>query len=96
MNACLTGKAEIPDRRETLVDWDGFIVLMLAAWIRRFTDEIPAANRVLNSGKRSFPLLFALDSMIGNTTSPHIEVFLAQNPEAAGSLILRISMSFLL
>jgi len=46
MNSCLVGRAEIPDRREKLLDWDIFVSLMLATWIRRFSDEFPAANKV--------------------------------------------------
>lgn len=58
MNACLIGKKEIPDRRETLVDWNGFTALMLAAWIRRFTDEVPAANRVFEQWKEVISYAF--------------------------------------
>lgn len=43
---CLEHRREIPDRREKLHDWDVFTDLMLAAWIRRFTGDCPAANRV--------------------------------------------------
>ncbi len=46
MNDCLTGIKEIPDRREKLCDWNTFTSLMLAAWIRRFTKDNPAANAV--------------------------------------------------
>jgi len=46
MNSCLVGRADIPDRREKLLDWDIFVSLMLATWIRRFSDEFPAANKV--------------------------------------------------
>lgn len=46
MADCLVGKKELPDRREKVHNWDIFTSLMLAAWIRRFTPDIPAANRV--------------------------------------------------
>ena len=42
----LSGKREIPDRREKLVDWDVFTSLMLSTWIRRFTKDVPIANQV--------------------------------------------------
>lgn len=46
MNNCLIGRTEIPDRREKLLDWEIFVSLMLAVWIRRFSDGYPAANKV--------------------------------------------------
>lgn len=46
MNNCLVGRTEIPDRREKLLDWEIFVSLMLAVWIRRFSDGYPAANKV--------------------------------------------------
>lgn len=46
MNNCLVGRAEIPNRREKLLDWEIFVSLMLAVWIRRFSDGYPAANKV--------------------------------------------------
>ncbi|MGI6359079.1 MAG: hypothetical protein ACOX2K_10400 [Bacillota bacterium] len=46
MHECLRGIRQTPDRREKLHDWDIFTRLMLATWIRRFTDEIAAANSV--------------------------------------------------
>lgn len=46
MNDCLTGVKEIPDRREKLHDWNIFTSLLLAAWIRRFTQDNDAANEV--------------------------------------------------
>ena len=42
----LSGKREIPDRREKLVDWDMFTSLILSTWIRRFTKDVPIANQV--------------------------------------------------
>lgn len=45
MHDCLIGKREMPDRREKVHDWDIFTELMLATWIRRFTDRDEAANR---------------------------------------------------
>ncbi len=36
MNDCLTGKKEIPDRKEKVQDWPVFSSLILATWIRRF------------------------------------------------------------
>ncbi len=46
MNDCLLGVKNIPDKQEKLVDWDVFTSLMLAAWIRRFTKDNPAANNI--------------------------------------------------
>ena len=46
MEDCLTGRKQLPDRREKLHDWDIFTSLMLSAWIRRFTSDCPAANAV--------------------------------------------------
>lgn len=42
----LSGKREIQDRREKLVDWDVFTSLMLSTWIRRFKKDVPIANQV--------------------------------------------------
>lgn len=46
MNDCLTGKKSTPDYREQKHDWDNFMRLLLATWIRRFTLDNPAANKV--------------------------------------------------
>ncbi len=46
MNDCLLGVKQIPDRQENIADWNIFCSLMLAAWIRRFTKDNPAANKV--------------------------------------------------
>lgn len=46
MNNCLTGKDRIPDRAEKLHDWNIFTSLLLATWIRRFTYDNPAANKI--------------------------------------------------
>ncbi len=46
MRDCLAGKKELPDRREKTHDWDMFTRTMLAAWIRRFTEEDALANEV--------------------------------------------------
>lgn len=46
MNNCLTGKDHIPDREEKLHDWSLFTSMILAAWIRRFTYDNPAANKI--------------------------------------------------
>ena len=46
LHDCLTGRRPLPDRREKSCDWDAFVALMLAAWIRLFTDADAAANRV--------------------------------------------------
>lgn len=44
MDACLTGKTRIPDRREKSHDWDLFSTMMLSTWIRRFTPHHEHAN----------------------------------------------------
>jgi hypothetical protein len=46
MQDCLTGKKELPDRREKVHNWDIFTSLMLSTWIRRFTKDDHAANYV--------------------------------------------------
>lgn len=46
MNDCLTGKNEIPDRKEKTHDWSIFTSLMLAAWVRRFTSDNFMANQI--------------------------------------------------
>ena len=46
LHDCLTGRNEMPDRKEKLHDWNIFTKLMAAAWIRIFTREDPAANAV--------------------------------------------------
>ena len=46
MDDCLCGKKSIPDRREKVIDWDVFTSLILAAWIRRFTSDNPAAKKI--------------------------------------------------
>lgn len=59
MNDCLTGKNEIPDRREKLDDWDIFTSLMLAARIREFTKENAAANLVAHKWTQIIYAAFA-------------------------------------
>lgn len=49
MDACLHGENNIPDPREKTHDWDAFTQMMLATWIRRFTQENPAANAVAHT-----------------------------------------------
>lgn len=46
MNDCLIGEKSIPDYREKVHDWNIFTSLMLSTWIRRFTSDNPAANKV--------------------------------------------------
>ncbi len=46
MDDCLTGKKEIPDRREVIHDWDIYTSLMLSTWIRIFTKDNTVANAV--------------------------------------------------
>lgn len=45
MIRCLEGTEAIPDRREKVQDWDVFTRLILATWIRRFTDDCALANQ---------------------------------------------------
>ena len=45
MDGCLRGVDSIPDRREKVQDWDVFTSMILAAWIRRFTEDNAHANR---------------------------------------------------
>ncbi|HWQ29773.1 MAG TPA: hypothetical protein VN549_02190 [Negativicutes bacterium] len=44
LHDCLSGKAQIPDRREKLHNWDIFTSIMFSAWIRRFTLTDSLAN----------------------------------------------------
>lgn len=46
MNDCLIGEKNTPDYREQKHDWDNFMGLLLATWIRRFTLDNPAANKI--------------------------------------------------
>ncbi|HHW30064.1 MAG TPA: hypothetical protein GXX20_00060 [Clostridiaceae bacterium] len=46
MNDCLLGKKQIPDRREKLHDWDIITKLILSTWIRKFTKDCYAANKI--------------------------------------------------
>lgn len=52
MDLCLTGEKELPDRKEKVHDWGVFTSLMLAAWIRRFTNENPNANDIADKWAR--------------------------------------------
>lgn len=60
MSDCLTGRADIPDRKEKSCDWDVFHDLMLATWIRRFTGENEAANSVAALWARIITKAFAV------------------------------------
>ena len=51
MHDCLAGTKEIPDRPEKRVDWGIFTDLLLATWIRRFTDDDTLANSVAKKWK---------------------------------------------
>lgn len=51
MSDCLSGKNQIPDRREKLHDWNIFTSLILSTWIRRFTLDNPEANKVAGQWK---------------------------------------------
>lgn len=58
MTDCLLGRKAIPDPREKVHDWDVFSALILSTWIRRFTQDVPAANAVAEKwaelARRSF------------------------------------------
>jgi len=51
MHDCLAGIKEIPDRPEKRADWGIFLDLVLASWIRRFTDDDTLANGVAKKWK---------------------------------------------
>ena len=51
MHDCLARKKEIPDRPEKRADWGIFTDLMLAACIRRFTDDDALANNIADNWK---------------------------------------------
>lgn len=59
MDDCLTGKNEIPDRREKLHDWNIFTSLILSAWIRVFTKDNIAANAVAGQWAKIISAAFA-------------------------------------
>jgi hypothetical protein len=46
MHGCLADTSKIPDYREKRLDWDIFVELMLAVWIRRFTCDDSLANSI--------------------------------------------------
>ena len=46
MDDCLRGRNSVPDRREKVHDWDIFTSLILATWIKRFTNDNPCANQI--------------------------------------------------
>lgn len=46
MNDCLIGTKSTPDYREEKHDWDNFMALLLSTWIRMFTADNKAANKV--------------------------------------------------
>ena len=43
---CLTGKMKTPDREEKTHNWKIYTELMLSTWIRRFTKDNRAANKI--------------------------------------------------
>ncbi len=49
MSDCLIGKCNISDREEKCCDWKVFRDLMLATWIRRFTNKNDIANNIASS-----------------------------------------------
>lgn len=59
MNECLTGKNDIPDRKEKGCDWNVFRDLILATWIRRFTHNNIAANKIAAMWSNIITLAFA-------------------------------------
>lgn len=46
LDAALAGDRQLPDRREKVIDWDVFTDLMLATWVRVFTQKSERANAV--------------------------------------------------
>lgn len=59
MNDCLCGRNAIPDRAEKCHDWEVFTAMILSAWIRRFTDDVSAANRVAQQWAEIIAAAFA-------------------------------------
>jgi hypothetical protein len=47
MNDCLIGKNRIPDREEKVHNWNVFTSLILSTWIRIFTKDKEAANKII-------------------------------------------------
>lgn len=46
LQACLRGDCDLDDVKEVTHNWDIYTELMLATWIRRFTDQDQRANQV--------------------------------------------------
>lgn len=46
LESCLSGKIQIPDRREKLHDWDIFTSLMIATWLKAFSPQSQIALSV--------------------------------------------------
>ena len=61
MDDCLTGKKQIPDRREKLHNWDIFSSLMLSTWIRKFTSENSLANKTADTWAKVITSAFLND-----------------------------------
>ena len=59
MSDCLTGVKTIPDPVEKCHDWNVFTSLILSTGIRRFTKEIPAANKVAEQWAEIISAAFA-------------------------------------
>jgi len=62
MVKCLEGKMQTPDRREKTHNWDLFTDLMLSTWIRKFTKDISAANKVASAWTSIISSAFASGS----------------------------------
>ena len=60
MEDCLYGRKTIPDRREKASDWDVFSRLILATWVRRFSNECYIANQVAEQWAEVITSAFSL------------------------------------
>lgn len=59
MSMCLSGRKQMPDRREKTHDWDIFTDLMLSTWIRKFTKNNIHANRIADKWANVISLAFS-------------------------------------
>lgn len=59
MSMCLSGKKQMPDRREKTHDWDIFTDLMLSTWVRIFTKNDTYANRIADKWAGIISLAFS-------------------------------------
>ncbi len=83
MNDCLTGKNEIPDRKENTHDWSIFTSLMLAAWVRRFTSDNFMANQIATQWSQIITSAFSTGEYEHNAYVKAYQDILGTRPKGA-------------